>query len=168
MTEPRRGFRGHELWLALGLVATDQATKALVRASIPPHDTIEIIPGLLNITHVLNTGAAFGFLNGVDFPFKSFVVAALALAALGAIAFYAMTFGSETRLARLSLTLILAGAVGNLIDRATSGAVVDFVDVHFRGWHFWAFNVADSAITIGAVLLILDMFRTGSHVPSTA
>jgi signal peptidase II len=168
MTEPRRGFSGHALWLALGLVATDQATKALVRASIPPHDTVEIIPGLLNITHVLNTGAAFGFLNSVDFPFKSFVVAGLALAALGAIAFYAMTFGSETRLARLSLTLILAGAVGNLIDRTTSGAVVDFVDVHFRGWHFWAFNVADSAITIGAVLLILDMFRTGSHVPSTA
>jgi len=168
MNAPRRSLRGMELWLALGLVAADQATKAVVRATIPPHDSVEIIPGLLNLTHVLNTGAAFGFLNGVDFPYKTIIVAALALAALAAIAFYAMTFGSETRLARLSLTLILAGAVGNLIDRTLSGAVVDFVDVHFRGWHFWAFNVADSAITIGAVLLILDMFRTGSHVPSTA
>jgi signal peptidase II len=157
-----------EVWLAVGLVVADQLTKSAVRATIPPHGTVELIPGLLNITHVLNTGAAFGFLNSVDFPFKTIVVAGLALAALGAIAFYAMTFGSETRLARLALTLILAGAVGNLIDRTLAGAVVDFVDVHFRGWHFWAFNVADSAITIGAILLILDMFRTGSHVPSTA
>ncbi len=160
--------RAAELWLAIGLIGADQLTKSAVRASIAPHESVVVIPGLLNLTHVLNTGAAFGFLNAVDFPFKTVVVAVLAFAALAAIAFYAVTLGSETRLARLSLTLILAGAVGNLIDRTTTGAVVDFVDVHFRGWHFWAFNVADSAITIGALLLILDMFRTGSHVPSTA
>ena len=160
--------RAAELWLAVGLIGADQLTKSAVRASIAPHESVVVIPGLLNLTHVLNTGAAFGFLNAVDFPFKTVVVAVLAFAALAAIAFYAVTLGSETRLARLSLTLILAGAVGNLIDRTTTGAVVDFVDVHFRGWHFWAFNVADSAITIGALLLILDMFRTGSHVPSTA
>ena len=82
------------------------------------HDNVEVVPGLLNLTHVLNTGAAFGLLNAADFPFKSLVVALLAIGALVAIAFYAMTFGSETRLARLSLTLILAGACGNLIDRA--------------------------------------------------
>jgi len=84
-----------------------------------------------------------------------------------AIAVYALSFGTETPLARYSLMLILAGATGNLIDRAVAGAVVDFIDVYWGQWHFWAFNIADSAITIGAVLLILDMLRAGRHVPTT-
>lgn len=160
--------RRAELWVALGIIVADQGTKALVRSRIGLHDNIEIVPGLLNLTHVLNTGAAFGLLNAAEFPLKSLVVALLAIGALVAIAFYALTFGSETRLARVSLTLILAGACGNLIDRAIAGAVVDFVDVYWGSWHFWTFNVADSAITVGAILLVLDMFRTGKHVPSPA
>jgi signal peptidase II len=161
-------MRRAELWMALVIVVADQATKALVRARVELHDSVEIVPGFLSITHVLNTGAAFGLLNAADFPFKSLVVGLLAIGALVAIAIYAMTFGSETRLARLSLTLILAGACGNLIDRAIAGAVVDFVDVYWRSWHFWTFNIADSAITVGAILLVFDMFRTGKHVPSPA
>jgi signal peptidase II len=161
-------LRRSETWLGLGIVALDQVTKALVRESIGLHDNVVVVPGLLNLTHVLNTGAAFGMLNAADFPFKSVVVALLAIGALVAIAVYALVFGSETRLARFSLTLILAGACGNLIDRALSGAVVDFVDVYWGSWHFWTFNVADSAITVGAILLVLDMFRTGRHVPSPA
>lgn len=164
----RGAFRRPELWLGIVIIALDQATKALVRATIAPYETVQVIPGLLNLTHVLNTGAAFGFLNTADFPYKSVVVAGLAVLALGAIAFYAMTLGSETRLSRYSLAMILSGAIGNLIDRATSGAVVDFVDAHWAGWHFWTFNVADAAITVGAVLLVVDMFRAGSHVPSTS
>jgi signal peptidase II len=165
---PARRRPRPELWLALGLIAADQASKAAIRALIPLYDSVEVIPGLLNLTHVLNTGAAFGFLDRFDFAYKAIVVTLLATAALGAIVFYAMTLGSETRLSRLALTLVVAGAVGNLIDRVVAGAVVDFVDVYWGGWHFWAFNVADSCISIGAVLLIFDMLRTGSHVPSTA
>jgi signal peptidase II len=157
-----------ELWLALGLIALDQLTKAAIRSTIPLYDSIEIVPGLVNLTHVLNTGAAFGFLDRLDFAYKAVVVTVLATAALGAIVFYAMTLGSETRLSRLALTLVVAGAVGNLVDRVIAGAVVDFVDVYWGTWHFWAFNVADSCISVGAVLLIFDMFRTGSHVPSPA
>lgn len=164
----RRRMVRPEWWLAIGLIAADQVTKAAIRATIPLYDSVEVIPGLLNLTHVLNTGAAFGVLNSLDFAYKSILVSLLATAALGAIVFYAMTLGSETRLSRLALTLVVAGAVGNLIDRFVSGAVVDFVDVYWGSWHFWAFNVADSCISIGAVLLILDMFRTGSHVPSPA
>jgi signal peptidase II len=160
-------LRRAEFWVGLAIVLTDQLTKAIVRASIVPHDTVEIIPGLLNMTHVLNSGAAFGLLQAADFPFKSVVIAALAIGALVAIAVYALSFGTETPLARYSLTLILAGACGNLIDRAVAGAVVDFVDVYWGNWHFWAFNIADSAITIGAALLILDMLRAGRHVPTT-
>jgi signal peptidase II len=160
--------RGPLFWTGIAIVVADQITKALVRARVPLHDQVEVIPGLLNITHVLNTGAAFGILNAAEFPLKPVVVTILATAALVAIGSYAFMFGSETRLSRLSLMLILAGACGNLIDRGVSGAVVDFVDVYWRNWHFWTFNVADAAITCGAVLLLLDMFRTGKHVPSPA
>jgi signal peptidase II len=160
-------WRRREFWVGLGIVFADQLTKAIVRAAIEPHESVEVIPGLVNLTHVLNTGAAFGLLNAADFPFKSLVIAGLAIGALVAIAVYALSFGTETSLARYSLTLILAGAIGNLIDRAVAGAVVDFVDVYWGQWHFWAFNIADSAITIGAALLILDMLRAGRHVPKT-
>jgi signal peptidase II len=165
---PLRHVTRPEPWLAIGLIVADQVSKAAIRATIPLYESVEVIPGLLNLTHVLNTGAAFGVLNSLDFAYKSVVVGLLATAALAAIVFYAMTLGSETRLSRLALTLVVAGAVGNLIDRFVAGAVVDFVDVYWRDWHFWAFNVADSCITAGAVLLIVDMFRTGSHVPSPA
>jgi signal peptidase II len=157
-----------ELWLAIVLVVLDQVTKAAVRAYIPLYDSIEVIPGFLNLTHALNTGAAFGFLDQLDFAYKTVLVALLATAALGAILFYAVTLGSETRLSRLALTLVVAGAVGNLIDRVVAGAVVDFVDFYVGTWHFWAFNVADACISCGAALLIFDMLRTGSHVPSPA
>jgi signal peptidase II len=157
-----------ELWLAIALIVADQVSKAAIRAYIPLYDTVEVIPGFLNLTHALNTGAAFGFLDRLEFAYKAVLVSLLATAALGAIVFYAMTLGSETRLSRLALTLVVAGAVGNLIDRVVAGAVVDFVDVYFGTWHFWAFNVADTCISCGAVLLIFDMLRTGSHVPSPA
>ncbi len=166
-TPARRPSRP-ELWLAIVLIVADQVTKAAVRAYIPLYDSVEVIPGFLNLTHALNTGAAFGFLDRLDFAYKAVVVALLATGALGAILFYAVTLGSETRLSRLALTLVVAGAVGNLIDRVVAGAVVDFVDVYVGTWHFWAFNVADTCISCGAVLLIFDMLRTGSHVPSPA
>jgi len=167
LTMLARLTRRTELWMGVCLVLLDQMSKAAVRATIPPHDSFTVIPGLLNLTHVLNSGAAFGFLNASDFPFKSVVIAMLAVGALIAIGIYAVSFGTETAITRYSLTLILAGACGNLIDRARTGAVVDFVDVYWQNWHFWAFNVADSAITIGALLLIFDMLRAGRHVPTT-
>lgn len=159
-------LRRAETWVGLVLVVADQVTKALVVRHIPLHDTVPVIPGLLNLTHVLNTGAAFGLFNAADFPMKSLAIGLLAIGALIAIAVYSLSFGANTALGRYSLTLILAGAISNLIDRARTGAVVDFVDAFWGGWHFWAFNVADAAITIGAALLILDMLRAGSHVPN--
>lgn len=139
------------------LVAIDQATKALVLRELPLHDSVPVIPGLLNFTYVQNTGAAFGMLNAVEFPGKTLVLTTLAILALVAIGVYAMRFAGETRLARLGITLIFSGAIGNLIDRARHGFVVDFVDAYVGGWHFWAFNVADAAITIGAIALLLDV-----------
>ena len=156
--------RRADTWFMLGLVAFDQLTKWLVERSLPLHETVPVIPGLLNVTHVRNTGAAFGFMNAVDFPYKTAVVMVLALVALVAIGAYARRFGSDTWLGRLGIVCVLGGAVGNLIDRATRGYVVDFVDAYWDVHHFWAFNVADAAITVGAIALILEMLLTGRHV----
>jgi signal peptidase II len=103
----------------------------------------------------------------VDFPFKTMALAVIATAALVGVALYALSLSHQQLLARFGLALIVGGAAGNLIDRVAQGSVVDFVDVYWRTWHFWAFNVADSAITIGVALMILDMLRVGTHASST-
>jgi len=163
-TTPRR----IELWLPLGVVSADQVTKAIVRETLPLHESVTIIPGLLDFTHVLNTGAAFGFLNAADFPFKTTVIAAIATAALIGVGLYSASLALHQRVARVGLALIVGGAAGNLLDRLATGSVVDFVDVYWRTHHFWAFNVADSAITIGVAIMILDMLNVGTHVSKTA
>ena len=154
--------------LAVLVVFLDQASKALVRLRLPLHHSVEIVPGLLDFTHVRNTGAAFGFLNTVDIPMKPVLMTAIALAALIAIVLFALRTGADEPLARIGLSFVCGGATGNLIDRVTVGHVVDFVDVHWMGWHFWTFNVADSAITVGACLLILEMTVLNRHVSTTA
>jgi signal peptidase II len=143
------------------IVLVDQITKVIVRHTLPLGESHSLIPNLLDLTHVHNTGAAFGLLNAADFPYKPVVMIAIAAIALVAIAAYATQLGFHERLARFGLALILGGAFGNLIDRAVAGYVVDFVDVYWGSTHFWAFNVADAAITIGAILVLLDMIGLG-------
>ena len=157
--------RPYELVAILLIVVADQITKAAVRALLSLGESRAIIPGFLDLTHVQNTGAAFGLLNATDFPYKPAVMIGIAALALVAIAVYASQLGFHERLARFGLALILGGAFGNLIDRALAGHVVDFVDVYWGSAHFWAFNVADAAITIGAALVLLDMIGIGrTHV----
>jgi signal peptidase II len=151
---PRRHL---EVWLPMVIVAVDQATKAMVRANLHEHDSVTLIPGFVDLTHVLNNGTAFGFLNGVEFPFKGLVIAIIAAAALIGVGVYAASLAHHQWVARLGLALIIGGAAGNLLDRVVAGSVVDFVDVYWRTHHFWAFNVADSAISIGVAIMILDM-----------
>ena len=143
------------------IVTVDQLSKAIVRQVLPLGESRSVIPEFLDLTHVHNTGAAFGLLNAADFPYKPMVMIAIAAVALVTIAAYATQLGFHERMARFGLALILGGAFGNLIDRATAGYVVDFVDVYWGTTHFWAFNVADSAITIGAILVLLDMIGIG-------
>jgi len=156
------------VWLPLAVIALDQATKAMVRTWIPVHESRPVIMGWLDFTHVQNTGAAFGVFNTIDFPFKPVVLALVAAVALTGIAVYAARVPAAQWVARAGLALIVGGAAGNLIDRVTAGFVLDFVDVYVRGWHFWAFNVADAAITCGVTLMIVDLLGLGSHVPTTA
>jgi signal peptidase II len=155
--------RPMELAAVGSIVFVDQVTKFLVRAAIPLYSKRSIIPNLLDFTHVQNTGAAFGLLNAADFPYKSALMIAIATLALVAISLYARQLGNDEKLSRYGLALILGGAFGNLIDRALAGYVIDFVDVYWGEAHFWAFNIADAAITIGAILVLLEMVGVGRH-----
>jgi signal peptidase II len=162
-----RPARYLEVWLPALIVAIDQASKAMIRSMLPVHDSVTVIKIFMDFTHVLNSGAAFGILNGADFPFKTAVIAVVATAALIGVGVYAYSLGHHQLIARIGLALILGGAAGNLIDRIATGSVVDFVDVYWRTYHFWAFNVADSAISVGVVIMILDMLGAGPHVSKT-
>ena len=157
-----------EIVVVAGLVIADQITKALVRRSIELHESVSLVPDLLAFTRVHNTGAAFGMLNSMEFPGKTIVLTLVASLALVGVAWYAASVPMSDRLARLGVAMILGGAIGNLIDRATAGYVLDYVDASFRGWHFWAFNVADAAISIGVVLMIFDLLGLGRRASNPA
>jgi signal peptidase II len=165
MAEARRRL---EIWLPLVILALDQITKEIVRRTLPLHASVTVIPGFVDFTHVRNTGAAFGLLNYTDFPFKTPIIVAIATAGLVGVAIYSASLAQHQLLSRLGLALIIGGAAGNLIDRVFVGSVVDFVDVYWRTHHFWAFNVADSAISVGVAIMILDMIGVGTNVSKTA
>jgi signal peptidase II len=157
-----------ELSVVALVVVSDQLTKAMVRAEFMLHQEREIIPGLLNLTRVHNTGAAFGMFNALDVPMKTLILGIVAAAALAGLAMYTASLPSQQRLTRLGLAFIIGGAAGNLIDRVTAGYVLDFVDFYWGTWHFWAFNVADAAITAGVGLMILDLLGVkGQRAPGT-
>jgi len=149
--------RAPQIWIALLVVFADQVTKALVRSSFQLHESVTVIPGFFDLTRVHNTGAAFGFLDPIDFPYKPVVLALVAVAALVGLTFYSATLEPEQRLTRTGLAFVIGGAAGNLIDRVTAGYVLDFVDLYRGDWHFWAFNVADAAINVGVAFMILDL-----------
>jgi signal peptidase II len=155
--------RRFELIVAVVVVILDQITKAMIRPAFALHQSREVIPGFLDLTRVHNTGAAFGMLNSVEFPFKTVALSIVAAIALGGVAWYAATVPLADRLARLGIAGVLGGAIGNLLDRARSGYVLDFVDAYWGDWHFWAFNVADAAITVGVIFMILDILGVGKR-----
>jgi signal peptidase II len=157
-----------ELLIAGAIVALDQAAKAVVRVNFELYESLEMIPGFLNLTRVHNYGAAFGLMNSADFPFKTALLSIVAAVALSALAVYAARLPADQRFARFGLTLIVGGAAGNLIDRLGAGYVLDFVDVYWGNWHFWAFNVADAAITVGVAFMILDLLNVRTSGVSRA
>ena len=162
------GGRRVQVLVAAAILILDQVVKVLVRSRLELYESVIVIPGTLNLTRVHNTGAAFGLMNAMDFPYKTVVVALIATAALAGLALYAATLDPAQRLSRLGLAFIIGGAAGNLIDRLVSGYVLDFVDAYYGHWHFWAFNVADAAITVGVALMILDILGVGRHRVSRA
>jgi signal peptidase II len=145
-------------WLALAalLALADQASKAAISASLRTGEVRGITP-FFNLVLAHNRGAAFSFLADAGGWQRALFIAIAVLATAVIVAMLARHSGD--RLFSAGLALILGGALGNLWDRIALGYVVDFLDFHASGWHFWAFNLADSAITVGAGLLILDGLR---------
>jgi signal peptidase II len=154
------------LCLTAAVITADQVTKRLVAKMIELHDSHEIIPGLASLTHVRNRGAAFGFLSNADLPYQSVLFSLLSLVALLAIGVYAYKLPAAQKWTQVALALIMGGAVGNLVDRAVRGFVIDFMDVYWRAHHWPAFNVADSCISIGVVMLVLELLRPGEAGPA--
>lgn len=140
--------------LILFLLIADQVTKALISRNIILNTSKEVIPGFFHLVHIRNKGAIFGFFSQSGNRFVFLFLTLASLAALSLVVYYFFNASPKERLFKLSLTLIMAGALGNFIDRIFKGYVIDFLDVSVKGWHWPSFNVADSCISIGAVLLI--------------
>ena len=144
------------LAVAAVLVIADQWTKLAISSNLRYGESVSIT-SFFNLVLVYNRGAAFSFLSDAGGWQRVFFIGITCAAII--VLTWLIAKHHEEKLFRWGLTLILGGAIGNLIDRIAYGHVIDFLDFHWAGWHFWAFNVADSAISVGAALLILDSFR---------
>lgn len=138
------------------ILVFDQLTKLYIDRSMHLYQSIPVVDGLFSITYLRNKGAAFSFLSDASWRLPFFML--ISIIAVVAIMVAFSKLRQDQRFAAVSLTLILSGAVGNLIDRVRLGEVIDFLDVYWRSHHWPAFNVADSAICVGVALLALDMF----------
>ena len=143
--------------LASGVVLLDQASKAAVSAALKMHEIRPLIHGLLNLTLVHNTGAAFGLLAGQTSILRTIFFLGVSLVAMGVILWMVFRLPQDQKVELLALSLIFGGALGNVIDRARLGEVIDFIDVYYHNYHWPAFNLADSAITIGVILLLFRL-----------
>jgi len=140
----------------------DQISKILIALNLNLYESKSVIPGFFNLTHVRNKGAIFGFFSHLDSFWIYALLTVASLAAFVLVAYYFVKTPSSDTFLKLSLSLILAGALGNLTDRIFRGSVIDFLDFYVKDWHWPVYNVADSCVTIGAVLLIyIFFFRKG-------
>jgi signal peptidase II len=146
--------------IVAGIVILDQLTKWWVRATLGLHESVPIIEGFFNLTYVRNPGAAFGLLSGLSPTVRGPVFIAISLAALVVLGVLLRSLGAEQRGLQVALAAVLGGAVGNMIDRLWAGEVIDFLDVYWGSYHWPAFNVADSCITLGVAALLLLSLRS--------
>lgn len=144
------------------VVVLDQITKALVGNLMHLYQSVEIVPYFANLTYLKNTGAAFGVLAGTRSPLRMLFFVLISSVAIGCVLYLLKNLRPGRTSLVASLSLILGGAVGNLIDRLRMGEVIDFIDLHWHHLHWPAFNVADSSITIGVILLFVQMIRKQS------
>jgi signal peptidase II len=152
--------------LATAIVCLDQFTKWLVVTYIPLHAVIEVVPGFAELTHVKNTGGAFGFLAGADHAWRLPFFIVVSLLAMGLLWQVVRSTDPKELATLFAVGSVLGGAVGNFIDRAREGAVTDFISLHWREYYWPAFNVADSFITIGVAVLVWQSMRGHRKKPS--
>jgi signal peptidase II len=156
-------------WLVLSVlvIAADQATKALAQMHLEYRVPVELAP-FLNLALTYNPGAAFSILGDAGGWQRWFLIGIGAVVSAGLIVWLLRLPAAEGRWLRLALALVVGGALGNVWDRVQLGMVVDFIDLHWGGWHWPAFNVADSALTVGAVVLVVLSFRKDAPRPAGA
>jgi signal peptidase II len=147
------------LLVAAATLALDRWTKALIQKRFGLNESISVIDGFFNITYVRNTGVAFGIFDPLSLPAKSVLLSAFTAFAVVVVITYSVRSPLRNRLLQIALALILGGAVGNLYDRLAYGYVVDFLEFYAGAYHWPSFNIADSAISIGVVLLALEILR---------
>jgi signal peptidase II len=150
------------LWLSFFVILLDQVTKAWIVRDFRLYDRIDVLP-FLEITRLHNTGAAFSLLATAPGWQRWFFIGLALVISVSLMIWLRRIRTPEQTLLAIGLSLVLGGALGNVIDRVWLGHVVDFVHVHWADWYFPAFNVADSAITLGAVCLLLDAFKEKGH-----
>ncbi|MDD5320597.1 MAG: signal peptidase II [Methylococcales bacterium] len=144
------------LWLSLLAVILDQGSKLVIDSSMRLYQSVPVLP-YFNLTYVHNTGAAFSFLSEAG-GWQRWFFAGLAILISVVIAVWLARLKQHETLLAMALSLVLGGAIGNLIDRLAYGYVIDFLDVYFGNWHWPAFNIADSAITLGVILMLAESF----------
>lgn len=161
MPEQNQTNLKHWLWISMMVIVLDQFTKLLADNLLGFHQPVAIIP-MFNLTLMYNTGAAFSFLSDAGGWQRWFFIL-LSIVISVVLVFWLLKLKPQQKLQMHSIALILGGAIGNLIDRSIYGHVIDFIDVYYQAHHWPAFNIADSAISIGAVLLIFDSFKNHEH-----
>jgi signal peptidase II len=149
------------LWLSALVLVLDQASKLMIAGTMQLYQSIPILP-MFNLLHVHNNGAAFSFLSEAS-GWQRWFFAVMALIISAVLGVWLSRLQKQEKLLALALSLILGGAIGNLIDRLVYGYVIDFLDVYYQQWHWPAFNIADSAITVGVALLLLESFGVGKQ-----
>jgi len=147
------------LIFCFGILFLDQWTKYLIVQKLAPFQRVEVIQGFFHLTHVRNTGGAFGIFGGEKGGLSSVLFVIVSLIAIGTITFLFIKLKENEKTLALSFSLILSGAIGNLIDRFRYGEVVDFLDFHLSAYHWPAFNIADSAICVGIGLMALELLK---------
>ena len=158
-------MRLHRFLIAGFVLFLDQGTKALVVARFAEHTIVPVIPGFFRLVRAENTGMAFGLFSDSSSPFAFWLLTLVSAAVLGVIAFLLWKDRTYSRFGGVGLAIILGGAAGNVVDRLVRGKVIDFLDFYLGRHHWPAFNLADSAIVIGAALLLLDLTKTGTSNP---
>lgn len=160
-------WRTVPLLIAAVVFVLDRLTKVWIERTVDEWQTLVVIPGLFNIVHAKNKGAAFGIFAEGDSQLRTFLLIGVSLGVLVFISYLLLKPGeggfAATPLTTIGLALVMGGALGNIYDRVAYGQVTDFLEFYQGDWRFAAFNVADSAISVGAGLLILDMWRTRKH-----
>jgi len=164
---PKRLRRNYALiiWPALLIVVLDQVSKLFVIRGLRVHESVPVIEGFFNLVHVRNRGMAFGFMNRTHADFGFWLLVSTSIIAIALLLFWFFRLKDGDTRITLGLSLILGGAVGNLIDRLRFREVVDFLDVFAGSYHWPAFNVADAAITTGTFLVAITLFFRRSPDP---